>query len=434
MNSAPHMYGKTGNLCMIFCLVCIILFAPRYLDMVMSMGQMIPSDDMATDYMKGVGWAFVLGCSIFLWPVSSQNKKLLLLGWIAKIMVTLFFMLFYEGHYGLDAYNYFEVSRIYDFNFSELSFFHALSENMENIARLHRQFFPDSYHAMKVSFAMLGLIGIYLFYRSAVTFLQREKPYLFYMLAFFPSIIFWSSILGKEPIVFFGIGLYTYGVSGWYRFRRITYLVAICCGILVAVFIRQWLGLIMVVPMGITFLTGMRGTISRFFFVMFSIVAGYFSAIPFLARFKISAMQDILTASESTTAGFVGTPGGSTQALNFDFSSPVGLISFLPYGAFTALFRPFPGEVMNPFGFFAGIESLILLILLAKAIVRSRLSELKEPLILWALLFVLTWSSINGLVSSTNFGVAVRYKLQILPVLISLLIYLARKREHVDVG
>lgn len=422
------IYLNPYSLLAILCVVVTVCFAPRYLDTVMSMGHMIPSDDMATDYTKGVGWAFVLGCSIFFWPVSSQNKKLLLLGWLAKIAVTLLFMLVYESHYGLDAYGYFEMSRLYDFNFSELSFFHTNTSNIVNIARLHQKIFPDSYHAMKVSFAMLGLIGIYLFYRSAVIFLQCEKPRLFYLLAFFPGIIFWSSILGKEPIVFLGIGLYTYGVSGWYRFKKIRFLAAICGGILTAMFIRQWLGVIMVVPIGIIFLLGVHSIISRFFFVIFSIVIGYFSAIPFLERFKISALQDLLLAADKTTSGFVRTAGGSTQALDFDFSSLGGFISFLPYGAFTALFRPLPGEVMNPFGLLAGLESAILLILLIIAVKRTSLRELKEPFILWAILFVMIWAMVNGIVSSTNFGVGVRYKLQILPVLLGLLLYLSRRR------
>lgn len=427
MNSESVSHDKTAYLCWMLCLIGIVLLVPPYLDSVVSLGHMIPSDDMATDYVKGLGWAFVLGGTIFLWPVSSRNKKLLLYGWLAKIAVTLLFMLYYEGHYGLDAYMYFEESRQADFSPEALNF-KTGTQNLINLARLHRQFLPDAYHAMKVSCAMLGLMGIYLFYRAAVIFMQKEMPRFFYLLAFFPGIIFWSSILGKDPIVFFGIGLYTYGVSGWYRYKKQRFLPVICLGILTAVFIRQWLGLIMVIPMGITFLFGLRGMLSRLFLGIFSAVVGYFSVLPFLERFKIEAMEDILKAADKTTTGFVGTAGGSTQTLNFDFSSPIGLLSFLPYGAFTALFRPFPGEVMNPFGLLAGLESAILLFLLARAIKRTRLSELKEPFVLWAILFVVVWALMNGLVSSTNFGVAVRYKLQILPILLGVLIYLARKR------
>ncbi|MBI1920101.1 MAG: hypothetical protein HYS23_03365 [Geobacter sp.] len=421
----------------IICIAATVYLVPRYLDMVAVMGGASPEPDMYTDYVKAVFWSFALWISIMAWPISLQNKKLLLAGWSAKILVTLFFMLFYEWHYGgstgLDAYRYFVESRQTNFDIHALGFKDG-TENISNIAMLHRQLLPDSYHTMKVSFAMIGLVGIYFFYRAAVIFLGREVPRLFYLLAFFPGIIFWSSILGKDPVVFFGIGVYTYGVSGWYRYKKVRFLMAICSGILTAVFIRQWLGLIMAVPMGIIFMFGLRGMATRLFSGIFTVLLIYFSTLPFLERFQIEAMEDILRAADKTTLGFVTTPGGSTQALNFDFSSPLGLMLFLPYGAFTALFRPFPGEVMNPFGLLAGLESVFLLFLLARAIKRTKLSELKEPFVLWAILFVLTWALMTGMVSSTNFGVGVRYKLQVLPILLGLLMYLARKRVPDHVG
>ena len=40
------------------------------------------------------------------------------------------------------------------------------------------------------------------------------------LLGLYPSIIFWSSILGKDPIAFLGIGMYVFGVVGWSRTSR----------------------------------------------------------------------------------------------------------------------------------------------------------------------------------------------------------------------
>ena len=105
-------------------------------------------------------------------------------------------------------------------------------------------------------------------------------------------------------------------------------------------------------------------------------------------------------------------------------ASPTDMLKFAPLAMFTALFRPLPGEVMNPFGMLAGIENLILLSLLILAIRRGRLSVLKDQTILWAVSFVIIWSFVYGFVSFQNMGAAVRFKLQILPLLISLILYL----------
>ncbi|MDQ3606039.1 MAG: hypothetical protein M3418_07635, partial [Gemmatimonadota bacterium] len=107
------------------------------------------------------------------------------------------------------------------------------------------------------------------------------------------------------------------------------------------------------------------------------------------------------------------------------FTSIGGMLAFLPIGAFRALFRPLPGEVMNPFGILAGFENLFLLALGALAFWRARLRRLGEPLVQWALLLILIWAAFYGFVSS-NLGAAVRFKLQILPVLLLLLLHLSR--------
>lgn len=141
------------------------------------------------------------------------------------------------------------------------------------------------------------------------------------------------------------------------------------------------------------------------------------------------AFQNFVAATDKTTKGFVNTAGVSTQDLNVELGSIGGIVKFLSFGAFTALFRPLPGEVMIPFGLLAGLERLSLLVLLVLVIKSTRFREMKEPLVMWAILFVVTLASVHGIVSSANFGLEVRYKLQILPVLLGVLFYLLRKRQ-----
>jgi hypothetical protein len=107
------------------------------------------------------------------------------------------------------------------------------------------------------------------------------------------------------------------------------------------------------------------------------------------------------------------------------------MAAFLPLGVFTALFRPLPGEVLNIFGIFASLENMATLGLLWLAIKRTHWEELKEPVVTWALSFVIAWSTVYAFVSSYNLGTASRYRLQILPVMICLLVYLSRRRAPV---
>ncbi|MDP9200777.1 MAG: hypothetical protein M3P26_02430, partial [Gemmatimonadota bacterium] len=118
--------------------------------------------------------------------------------------------------------------------------------------------------------------------------------------------------------------------------------------------------------------------------------------------------------------------GGSAQVRATPFTGAGSLIRFLPLGVFTALLRPLPGEVNNSFGLLAGLENLVLLTLVLIAIRRTRLTEFRDPVIAWATMLLTTWSVVYGFVSSQNLGTGVRYRLQILPVFLLLLLHLAR--------
>lgn len=403
--------------------------SPHIIALLEALGHQIPQENIAKDYVLALLWASILGISIFFWPVSNLNKKCLLWGWLAKVVVALGVMLFYENYYGIDSFHYFDLSREVGLKWGGFEDITSSNDIIVNIARIQRILLTDSYHAIKISFAMFGLIGIFLFYRAAVIFLQRENSKIFYLLALFPGILFWSSTLGKDPVVFLGIAIYVHSVVCLYRLNQLRYLAEMAFGMTIAIFIRPWLVPIMLFPLLVLFWRGIHSYRLKIVLLIFIIASIVFSAGPFMQRLSMESAQDIVMTADMVTQGFVGTPGGSTQDLNVKFDSVGSIVKFLPYGAFTALFRPLPGEVMNPFGSLAGLESLLLIVLLVLAIKRTSFRELKEPLVMWAILFIVTWASVNGIVSSANFGVAVRYRLQILPVLLGVLVYLSRKRQ-----
>ena len=93
------------------------------------------------------------------------------------------------------------------------------------------------------------------------------------------------------------------------------------------------------------------------------------------------------------------------------------------------------GEVPSAFGILASIDDVILLWLLGTCIFRGRWRRLKhDPLLLWAAILVVTWASVYGIASYQNLGTAVRFKLQIEPILLLLLVQLARRTQAVVAG
>jgi hypothetical protein len=413
------------------------------------LGHSIPQDDVVADYEVAFVWAAILWLALLACPIRGPDKRALLHLWWLKGAVTLGAMLFVENHYGgMDAFMYFGEPRQAGFHWPGFVFGKGTA-NLVSLSWLHQQIIPNSYHAAKVSFAMVGLIAIYLFYRSAVRFLGREDVRVLYLIALFPSTLYWSSILGKDPVILLGIALYAYGVVGIYAHPRLdlrwlAYAISLMAGVALASLFRIWLFPILLAPLVVFALVAVRHLAARV--IMVVIVTWAFARAmtvtgDSLARqvgehtegpMTITKAEDLVqTTDQIAHSGALGAPsaGGSAQEVA-RFHDLSGMAAFAPLGAFTALFRPLPGEVLNPLGLMASVENVVLLALLLRAIKRATWKEVRQPLILWAITLLGVWSLIYGFTSTQNLGAAVRWKLQVLPLLVGVLCYLGRRRSQ----
>jgi hypothetical protein len=394
---------------------------PQFLVLVGEWGHQIRQPSVHLDYLIAVVWALVLGAAILLWPASWMHRKLLLLLWIVRCVVTLGLMLVYEANYGLDSFQYFELSRM------PLEAYGPASLGTRLVGQLsmyHNMVLPTSYHALKVSYAYLGLVSVYLMYCAATLKLRQPRPRLLLVLGLFPSILFWGSTFGKEPLVLFGIALYVYGVIGFVEKGRWSFAALALAGIVAAAAIRLWMGPILAAPLLVIALRAVHGTGRKLATLLVFVAVLVVSMRTFAVAFAVDTMQDIYSSVAQFSDG--GWGGGSTLDVDLTFTNPVQLLLYLPQGAFTALFRPLPGEVPNAFGTLAGLENLLLLGLALLAIVRVTRVQLRDPVVQWAIVFLVVWASVYGFVSSANLGAGVRFKLQVLPVMVGLLLYLAQ--------
>ena len=275
---------------------------------------------------------------------------------------------------------------------------------------------------------MLGLLAVYLFYRAAELYLGRPDRRVLYVLAFAPSILFWSSILGKDPIVLLGIALCTYGFIGWYRERERRYAIVFVLGVVVASAMRPWLAPILLAPLPVVAVRLASGPLRRTAWLVAGVVLALLMVKLVRQYTNIASIQDVVDTADSLARALA--MGGSGQEPPRPLTSVGSLVTFLPLGLFTALFRPLPGEVPNPFGVMAGWENVALLLFAGFAALRARLRDFRDPVVLWAVALLAAWGGLYAFLSYSNLGSAARFKLQILPVLLLLLLYLARRRPQ----
>ncbi len=403
-------------------------------DYIAMSGHGITSTDIVRDYLYAVVWGIVLFAVVAVLPANSRERKALLLLWLVKLIVTLGVMLPYEQIYCGDACGY------HRFGLQAQAWWPAMTDffgapgfgngsaNMVVFVHWHAILISQSYHVMKVTWSLLGFVAIYLIYRAATFYLGKRDARVLYLLGLFPGILFWSSTLGKDPLTLLGIATYALGVAGWYRQRRLRWLVVLFAGLLFAASMRVWLGAIFLLPLVLLMLRD-ANWVRRIVIGGIAIVAFAFAFSLSLDKFHIDSAQEAVTQTNYISQSWAS--GGSAQKIAGGLNSFGDIMLFMPIGMFSALFRPLPGEIGSGFGFLASIENVCLLWLLGVVVVRARWRRLsRDPLLLWAALLVLTWSSVYGIASYQNLGTAVRFKLQIEPILLLLLARLAQRRPE----
>ena len=169
-----------------------------------------------------------------------------------------------------------------------------------------------------------------------------------------------------------------------------------------------------------------RDPVKKAIFISAYIPITFTALLIVTSRFGISNPETLVESANTLSTAWA--TGGSAQMLDQSFGNLQDLASFIPIGIFTALFRPLPGEIPSFFGFLAGMDSIILLLLVFVGALRLRLRHIRNPVMLWAISLLLIWSTIYGFVSFQNLGTAVRFKLQVMPILLGLSISLAFRK------
>jgi len=392
------------------------------------------------DYAMGVFWWAVL--AILLLVLGGDSRRMLLVGWVGKFFVTLIAMLFYEDYYGLDSYAYFEMKLTgihwmypgHDFRYDLLPVLKAKTlagmvgnENALRFILMVGTVMGPFYHAMKVGCAFVGFMGIWFFYRAVVVAMGRAYPPAFYLLAFFPSILFWSSTLGKDPIQFFFLSLYAYGASLWLVEGRLRAFGFLGAGLIGSYLIRPWMTYMGGLALGLAFLLARARLIQLVFVVVLCIPFFYWGGELFMEQYGFESQEMLLDYIQALPKGFAKTASGiGEEKIRGDYfdAEKDNLAIYWPWAFFSGLFRPLPFDITNAFTALAAVENTIILWLTLRAFVKSRLTFLRDPLVLWPLFFTCIWAALYGFIVAANFGAGARYKLQTWPFFLMVIVCL----------
>ena len=343
-----------------------------------------------------------------------RNKPLTYI-WLIKAFVTLIVMIPYEMYYGLDAYLYFAEAVHFT---GEHTHGKTGTFNTTFVNYIFTFIGGDSYYSLKLINSFIAFLGLVLIYKSYELIIKRssvlvEDDNFIYIFFLFPSILFWSSILGKDPLNLFSVGLFIYGFIHFINKKRMYSLLLVVIAIIGIHYIRSWYSIIMIISMALYYikLTSIKRNIILIPFVPFLYLAFSY----FLTMQGISSFQDIFYKMSYTSYKLAY--GGS----GLDYTHITNIWDYLFYylpNLFTTLYRPMPWDIRNPFSLLAAIENVFLLYFSYKYIFKNWREVMKNKYLRFLILFIFSWSLFYVIISPTNLGMSVRFKLQVLPAML----------------
>ena len=285
--------------------------------------------------------------------------------------------------------------------------------------------------ALFVVSAAVSLASAYLFLRAYQRLYPQAEGQRFLAITLFllPAIGFWSTFAGKDFISLFLIAWASYAAAG--LLTRVNTTDAVVLTVSGGIFILQRAQIAIPVVVGIAVALGLQQLRRREIPLVFKVAA--VGAIAYAVTsasieglvafgFREVSVDAVTERIESLHRGFANTPGATALAPALEDGSLTSILSFVPLGVFTLLFRPFLWEAHNVLAVASGLENLLLVALIVwrrRQLGQSLSSLLREPFLLYCALALV--GAAAAMSFSWNLGTMTRHKTMVMPYLMILL-------------
>lgn len=373
----------------------------------------------------------VFGCGVAfipLWRGDPYLKELLTAGILARLAAASLYiwMGVFVYAYSVDGFHYWWVGMQRAAEFSTLgwSTFQPPFWNtnlINNICGFALLAIGNTLPGLFVLFSLAALWGGYFFYRAFCIAFPTGDAALYGTLALLlPSSLFWSSAIGKDALAQLFIGLTALGFAKVCRSVDAGSILTCGAGVAGVLAVRPHIAAMLAVALTLPFALGrtVRGwkkLVGKVVLVPLLIAASLLiisQAKEFVGIENNDAQVGLETADRLTRSTQIG---GS--AFNSDQLWPVRLAES-PF----LMFRPFPWEVHNGLAAVASLEAFGLLWFAWKrrSVLAAALRSWRQPFVG----FVLVYSTIFSLAfaaTTSNFGILVRERIMMLPLVLMLL-------------
>lgn len=307
----------------------------------------------------------------------------------------------------------------------------------------------NSYLISTLIMASLSYLGVWLAYRTFVSYFPQIKFQLAIAFLFMPSALFWGSGIMKDTLTFSAVCVWVHAIDEVFFKRRNQtsriFLMGLSAYLLVL--IKPYIFMVMI-PATLLWLlhkriVGIRNMLVRVVILPFMAVMLVGASAFVLTRlgdmfgkFALDEALDSLTVIQNDLATNTAYSDNRFDIGEID-GTWAGLLAKLPQAVNATLFRPYLWESRSVVIALSGLENLFVLLLsifvLLRVGPRFALRCIgSNPLLLMSMTFGLLFAFVVG-VSTPNFGALVRFKIPMMPFYIGglfIILFLDNERRR----
>ncbi|MGC9330749.1 MAG: hypothetical protein ACP5DZ_02600 [Bacteroidales bacterium] len=311
-------------------------------------------------------------------------------------------------------------------------YFHGVWNDNRILIRYNALLYPATggcvvSHSLLMAF--MAFLGLTLLYRG-IMFYTKGNVWLTLAAYMVPSVFFWSAGLLKEGILMLNTGLLFYAISSLLNTRfKVNILLLLMLSVGLFIMTKIYV-LICMIP-GILFLmaTKRNKPIFRQFIITHIIII----LLVWLAGILYPKLNmfHLLNKKQHHFVNMVEATDDVGSAISLPDLEPniLSVLRHAPAGFFNSVFRPHILEWNSPLMLVAGIEKLIILIMLLYACIWSRNLTKKEiKFLLFSLSFLLILFTTTGL-STPVLGALVRYNIPAMPFFVTAILLLGNWKK-----
>ncbi len=268
-----------------------------------------------------------------------------------------------------------------------------------------------------IFYSLIGFIGLIFFYKIAIELIpfnyKFNNIFLFPAILFLPNLHFWAVAVGKDTLLFFCVGAFSYALMKWKT--RIPLLIF---ALLLAYIVRPHIVLFLALSYSLAFL--LNNKIGKFQRVLLFLAMAGVGAIVLPSVMEYAKIEELSVDSyEQFSDNKVSVLSRAHTGSSVDVSNYP-----LPLKIFTFLYRPTFIDIRNFPALLAAFENLILLILSVMVLRRKPVKTFNEaPFVIKGLVFFLLIGTLAFSMSLGNLGIMLRMRNMFLPGMLIFICY-----------